>query len=393
MAIALYSTPIMSRSPRNSASLSASSHIPPQTARYIDAALTAWFAEHQRDLNFRKTRDPYAIMVAELMLQQTTAATVQGYFPRFMGRFPTVSALAAASESDVLTLWAGLGYYRRARQLHAAAKAIMEHHAGQMPRSPEELIKLPGIGRYTAGAIASAAYDFPAPILETNTVRVFSRLAGIDGTIGESAFMKQLWQVSEICVHHASSPRTFNTAAMELGSLVCRPQPRCEECPVNQHCTAFAAGIATQIPRQAPSRERVDVSLFGYIFSSTHGQYLLRKIPAGEWHAGLWEFPTIRLDSPEANPTKVAENLLTKLNLPTAVSTSPTHFKDITYQVTHHKVRLRVWQLAIPELHRLQDNDETMQFLSLSDISALPMGSAQKKVLIALEETESACHP
>lgn len=393
MASALYSTAIMSRSSRNNASFTGTTSITPQKAHHIDAALAPWFAEHQRDLNFRTTRDPYAIMVAELMLQQTTAATVQGYFPRFIKRFPTISALAAASESDVLNLWAGLGYYRRARQLHAAARAVMEHYAGHMPRSPEELIKLPGIGRYTAGAIASAAYDLPAPILETNTVRVFSRLAGIDGTIGESAFMKKLWQISESLVEHASSPRTFNIAAMELGSLICRPQPRCDDCPVLQYCIAGSAGIAAQIPRPAPSRERVDVSLFGYIFSNSAGQYLLRRIPAGEWHAGLWEFPTIRLDSPDANPAITAETLLAKLSIPTLVSTSPTHFKDITYQVTHHRIRLRVWKLTIPELSSLQTDNETMQFLSLTDISALPMGSAQKKLYLALEETESPCRP
>jgi A/G-specific adenine glycosylase len=359
--------------------------------RQIDLDLQAWFAEARRHLSFRQTKDPYAVMVSEFMLQQTTVAVVEGYFPRFMGRYPTVHDLAAAAEEDVLGQWAGLGYYRRARQLHAAARVIVADFAGVIPSDPAKLVRLPGIGRYTAGAIASTSYDVAAPILEANTIRVFSRLAGIDGIIGDHGFTNQLWQIAAALVSEARSPGAFNIAAMELGSLVCRPEPRCEICPVSEHCTAFRTGTASKIPRPAPKPQKVDVQMLGFVLTNARSEYLVRHIQKGSWHAGMHEFPTLRFEGgpvpppePFTSPSAAAD--LAQLHIGLAPANLH-YFRHLRYTVTHHRVRLDVFrgQLLASPPSALPEN---CQFLPLTNISSLPMGSAQKKILTALIETD-----
>ena len=210
--------------------------------------LLTWYAKHARDLPWRRSRDPYRVWISEIMLQQTQVATVRDYFTRFMETFPTVHELAAADETDVLRAWEGLGYYRRARQLHAAAKQLVAEHAGEFPSDPAELQALPGIGRYTAGAIASIAFDKRAPILEANTIRLFSRLIAYRGNPHSTAGQRVLWQVAEEILPQKRVAH-FNQALMELGSLVCTPvAPKCDECPLATVCAAKAAGLQQEIP-------------------------------------------------------------------------------------------------------------------------------------------------
>jgi A/G-specific adenine glycosylase len=358
-------------------------------ARQIDSDLEGWFVEFQRDLTFRKTKAPYAIMVAEFMLQQTTVAAVEGYFPRFMARFPTVQALAEAPEDEVMAQWAGLGYYRRARQLHTAARAIMDSYGGVIPSNPVDLLRLPGVGRYTAGAIASTAFDVAAPILEANTIRVFSRLAGVDGVIGDVGFTKQLWQVAAELVAEARSPGVFNIAAMELGSLVCRPEPLCHACPVSAHCVAFHAGTASKIPQPAARRESVDVQMIAFVLARGDGQYIVRRIPSGQWHHGMYEFPAFRVPHDSLAPlasVEAAAKTLAASQLGAAPVTME-EFMPLRYQVTHHRIRLTVFR-GMFDLPPGQPLPAGYQFLTLANISSLPMGSAQKKILKALMETE-----
>lgn len=378
--MALYSTAIMTlRSVKKEKRI-----VPGKTARAIDAGLDEWFEHHQRDLNFRKTLDAYAVMVSEFMLQQTTVATVEAYFARFMKQFPSVKALAGAKEDDVLGAWAGLGYYRRARQLHGAACAIVEEYNGEIPRDAAMLEKLPGIGKYTAGAISSTAYDEPAPILEANTVRVFSRISGTAGMVGDTKFMTQLWQVARELVEAAESPRRFNVAAMELGSLVCRPKPLCDQCPVQDYCTAYRLGAQESIPTMRPRRESVDLQVVGFVLSNPAGEFLVRQIPKGEWHAGMWEFPTVRLEGKDVPTTKQVQAAVKAV-----VNAFPADldlFHKLRYQVTHHKISLSMFRGTADHLQV----KEPYAFLSLDRISGLPMGSAQTKVLKVLQETETS---
>ena len=210
--------------------------------------LVAWYEREHRDLPWRGTHDPYRILVSELMLVQTTVAAVVPYYTRFLARFPDVRALAEAEEPEVLKLWEGLGYYRRARQLHAAARTIVADHGGTFPRDPDAIRALPGVGRYIAGAILSFAFDLPAPILEANTQRILARWLPCREDVKQPAVQERLWRAAGRLVPPTGAA-TFNQAFMELGALVCIPRaPLCLVCPVAAECRARALGIQEQVP-------------------------------------------------------------------------------------------------------------------------------------------------
>ncbi len=349
------------------------------TASAIAQALAQWFLNEQRNLNFRQTRDPYAIMVSEFMLQQTTVAAVEPYYERFLQRFPSVHELAASSEDEVMQYWAGLGYYRRARQLRSAAIEVVNKWNGNFPRTVQELQSLPGFGRYTAGAVLSLAFDEPAAILEANTIRVFARLAGRHGVVGDTEYMKSLWSLSESLVKAAESPRMANLSAMELGALICKPRPRCGECPVNQWCIAYREGIAEVIPQPRPRREKKQVTVACAAIRDQKGQYLVRRIPEGEWHGGLWEFPAVRTESQSPGISEV-QKLLTPQLSPYVQNIEP--FTCLKYTVTHHDVTCHVFHChGNIDARDFAVDGEELRLFPLGKISELAMGSAQKKLL------------
>ncbi|MEX0677443.1 MAG: A/G-specific adenine glycosylase [Pirellulales bacterium] len=261
----------------------------PEWKRSLARRLLAWYRRHRRDLPWRRTSDPYKIWVSEIMLQQTQVATVVPYFNRFVAAFPTARALAEADEHDVLRLWEGLGYYRRARQLHRAARLIVDEHGGEFPRDPAQVGRLPGIGRYTAGAIVSIAYDLPAPILEANTTRLLSRLVAFSGDSSTNRARKFLWEMAESLVPRRQCG-LFNQSLMELGSLVCTPKaPTCGVCPVRELCAAFRLGLQAQIPR-ARSKPPSEAVREASVAAWHGGKVFVRKRADGERWAGLWDF-------------------------------------------------------------------------------------------------------
>jgi len=252
--------------------------------------VAAWFRDHARDLPWRRTRDPYAIWVSEIMLQQTQVATVIAYFERFLAAFPTIADLAAADEQHVLRLWEGLGYYRRARQLHAAAGMIVADHQGRFPRDRDRIRALPGVGRYTAGAIASIAWDACEPILEANTVRLFSRLLAYRGDPAATVGQRRLWEFAADVL-----PRKrvglFNQALMELGSEICTPRsPLCDRCPVRSLCPTFRDDLQAQIPAPARKTQYEDRHEAAVVVRRGNRVVLRRCGPDERW-AGLWDFP------------------------------------------------------------------------------------------------------
>ncbi|NNJ27814.1 A/G-specific adenine glycosylase [Alienimonas chondri] len=276
------------------------------------AALLDWYAAHGRDLPWRRTRDPYPIWVSEVMLQQTTVAAVVPYWERFLEAFPTVEALAAAPESAVLRLWEGLGYYSRARNLHAAAKAVVER--GEWPRSVEGLRDLPGVGRYTAGAVASFAFGLPAPIVEANTLRLYARLLAYRGDPRSSAGQAALWDFAERILPPSPSesgesgsgvdPGLVNQAVMELGGTVCTvKEPRCGECPVSDWCGAFTTGLQSEIPLPKARPKITEVTEATVAVRRADGAVLVRQRDADERWAGLWDFP--RFEPPSELTTNV----------------------------------------------------------------------------------------
>jgi len=279
-----------------SAVVPAGGRAPPIAARRIALPLLRWYARHARDLPWRRDPEPYRVWVSEIMLQQTQVDRVREYFTRFITRFPDVESLARAREPEVLVLWEGLGYYRRARQLHAAARAVVAEHGGEFPRSVAQLETLPGIGRYTAGAIASIAFGVQAPVVEANSRRVIARLVGHEAPLGGGTGDGPIWEIAERLVPRRD-PGRFNQALMDLGALVCTPtQPRCHACPLARACVARATGRTASIPRAAgrPATRRLEETaliLRGPPARASAGRVLLVRRGPGEWWEGLWDFP------------------------------------------------------------------------------------------------------
>ncbi|WP_235934686.1 A/G-specific adenine glycosylase [Candidatus Laterigemmans baculatus] len=263
--------------------------------------LLTWFTTSARDLPWRKTRDPYAIWVSEVMLQQTQVATVIPYFERFLRDYPTPAALAAADEAEVLRRWEGLGYYRRAKQLHAAAKRITAEHGGRFPETFEAVLALPGIGRYTAGAVLSISRDQRLPVVEANTLRLYSRLIALRQPPTATAPNRLLWEVAAAILPRQQAGR-FNQAAMELGALLCTPRnPDCERCPLRSLCPTRREGLQEEIPGKVRTLQYEDRSHVAVVAQHEDRFFLRRCPPGGHW-AGLWDFPRYDLTPAAALP-------------------------------------------------------------------------------------------
>lgn len=268
-------------------------------ARAIRGPLLRWYRRAKRDLPWRRTNDPYAIWVSEAMLQQTTVAAVIPYWGRFLARYPTLKSLAASREHDVLAAWSGLGYYRRARALREGAIAVVARHGGRVPKTIEALLELPGIGRYTAGAIASVAFGREEPVVDGNVKRVFSRLFAIRGR-SSAALEKQYWSIAGSLVA-GPTPGDWNQAVMELGATVCTPrEPRCDRCPVAPWCRALALGQVAKFPTP---KKRAEVRMIPVAVSwITRRNHVLleRRQPDGPLR-GVWDLPAAVVP-PNATP-------------------------------------------------------------------------------------------
>ncbi|MFN4280530.1 A/G-specific adenine glycosylase [Thermosynechococcus sp.] len=301
-------------------------------------ALLEWYQQQGRDLPWRHTRDPYAIWVSEIMLQQTQVGTVIPYYRRWLAAFPTIADLAATDLEAVLKLWQGLGYYARARHLHRAAQQIMANHGGQFPRTYEAVVALPGIGRSTAGAILSAAFNQPRPILDGNVKRVLARLYGLP--IPPQQAEAQLWQWSAqlLC---PQSPRDFNQALMDLGATLCTPrQPLCHACPWQSHCIAHHHRLTHEIPRRM-SRSPLPHKEIGVgVIWNAAGQILIDRRPPRGLLGGLWEFPGGKIEPNETVQECIRREIREELGIEIAVGE---HLIDIDHAYTHFRVTLHVY--------------------------------------------------
>lgn len=305
-------------------------------ARFSNSLLE-WFDRHRRDLPWRRTRDPFAILVSEVMLQQTRVETVIPYYLRFLERFPDPATLAAAPLEDVLALWAGLGYYRRARLLKRTAEAVVGAHGGEFPRDPAELEELPGIGRYTAGAVASIAFSRRAPLVDGNVARVFSRLHRIAGDLKERAVEKRVWALAEELLP-ADRPGDFNQALMELGAVVCTPaNPRCDDCPVARHCEARRAGEVDRYPSPRTRKAAIEVRLASVIVRDGARVGVVRR--AGGKMEGLHDFPAVEL----ARDADAEASLVAHLRDDYGVTISPpVCVGSARHAITHHRIAIEV---------------------------------------------------
>ncbi len=274
----------------------------------IRRGLLKWFRANARDLPWRRTDDPYAIWVSEIMLQQTQVATVIDYYNRFLKKFPTVEKLARAKQDTVLKLWEGLGYYSRGRNLHKAAKTIVSDYNGKLPDTIDELQKIPGIGRYTAGAIASIAFNKPAPILDGNVIRILCRIFRIAGNPKETETKNTLWELAETLVS-PKHPGDFNEAMMELGATVCTPtNPACFDCPLQKTCAAFKHDEQEKLPYRQKAKPVPHYTIVvGIVYKDD--KILIDKRRQNALLGGLWEFPGGKKKSDETFKQAVAREV------------------------------------------------------------------------------------
>ncbi len=340
--------------------------------------LRRWYAKHERNLPWRTSRDPYRVWVSEVMLQQTQVETVRAYFSRFMAAFPTVCDLAAADEQQVLQLWEGLGYYRRARGLHAAAQIIASELGGRFPDTVQELRKLPGIGRYTAGAIVSIAYDRPAPILEANTIRLFARLIALGEDPTKSAGQKVLWQVAEELLPRKEISQ-FNQALMELGSLVCTPRaPDCAACPVATLCEADQQGIVDQL--LPTTKKTVYTKLHeAAVVVSKRGKVLVRQCGPDERWAGLWDFPRFEIES--EGPLFSEQEIENKLAQLTGIRVrlGPL-LQTIQHGVTRYRITLDCYQAEHRAGRLKSTNGSPAKWVTPAQLAELPLSTTGRKM-------------
>jgi A/G-specific adenine glycosylase len=341
----------------------------------IREVLLIWYSKAKRDLPWRHQKNAYAIWVSEVMLQQTQVSRVLLYFEKFVARFPSVEALAACELSEVLNYWQGLGYYSRARNLHAAAKEITQRFQGRLPADLKALRSLPGFGRYTAGAVASIAFDIPAPIVDGNVARVLCRLFEIDLAPEDKSREKELWHLAGELVH-GKSPGDFNQSMMELGATVCTPsKPLCERCPVAVFCRSKKSRRVHEIPpaMQRAQIKQVDLQL---AYVKRKECILMARRKESGLFSGLWEMPTV-----EAASAAVAQPLWDaafagRLNIGRRVG-------SVIRTLTHRELRMVVYEAtlqgALPV--RLTDGYVQMKFVSIEELPALAMSAAHQAVL------------
>lgn len=273
-------------------------------------SLLAWFADAMRPLPWRKTYEPYGVWISEIMLQQTQMDRGVRYFNDWMRRFPDIESVAGADEEDVLAAWEGLGYYSRARNLHAAAKRIMREHGGVFPDSYQAIRDLPGIGDYTAGAIAAIAFNHPVPAVDANVLRIFARVLDIDAPLYDKTVKASITDTAASLIP-PESPRLFNQALMELGALVCAKRPKCEICPLTELCQAHKHGTVAQRPQKKTPKRYTELEMVAAIITWKDLALVEKRPPPGLW-AGLWEFPWRQLE-PGETPDQGVERLLDDL--------------------------------------------------------------------------------
>ncbi|CAN5533973.1 A/G-specific adenine glycosylase [soil metagenome] len=319
--------------------------------------LLGWYREHGRDLPWRRTSDPYAILVSELMLQQTQVATVLTYYNAWLARFPDFAALAAANESDVLHAWQGLGYYARARNLRATAKAVVAQHGGVFPRAIEQSRKLPGVGRYTANAVATFAFGSAVPIVEANTARLYARLTNLQLRVDSAAGQQQLWDFAATLLPSRDAA-AHNSALMDLGALICvSGRPKCDVCPVRAFCTAEDP---VRLPLKA-TRTSLKLLTEHHGFSIREGRVVLERAQH-RWR-GMWILPRV-----------------------TSLQSAKPPLYSADFPFTHHRITLRVCEDA----DRGKSAGKEHRSFAVGELDSIPMPSPHRRALNALLQQHTA---
>lgn len=340
------------------------------------AALLRWYDASARDLPWRRTRDPYAIWVSEIMLQQTRVETVLRYYDRFLARFPDARSLAAATEDDVLSMWSGLGYYRRARLLHRGVREVVATYDARVPEDAAVRRSLPGIGRYTAGAIGSIAFDREEPLVDGNVARVLSRLRGIDTPLGRADTEARHWREAESLVR-GPRPGALNQALMELGATICTPtSPRCDHCPVASSCVARATDRTTELPLAKPRRAPLAVAMIAVVARTADGAALMVR-GEGALFGGLWGVPMR-----EGRGLASARAALRELGIEATVSSRPRG--ELEHVLTHRRLTVRVFAASAAA------SGDRARAVHDADLASLGVSTLTRRVLGLSELTSKA---
>lgn len=352
-------------------------------------ALLDWFAENGRPLPWRQEPTPYQTWVSEVMLQQTQVNTVIPYYVEFIRRFPTVEALAAAPLDEVLKAWEGMGYYRRARHLHQAARIIVAEHEGRLPSDARALAALPGIGRYTVGAIQAIAFNQPAPVLDGNVKRVLARLDDVETSIDDAAVERALWaRAAELL--DPDHPGAFDEALMELGATICLPQnPACLLCPVQAFCLARARG--TQDERPVRNRRRpiphFDVAA-GVVWHRTEPDlFLIAQRPLDGMLGGLWEFPGGKQHANETLPAALARELDEELGIQIVVGN---HLVSLEHAYTHFRITLHAFHAHHTGREPQKLGVADWRWVTLADLDAFAFARTDQRIIAALQSWRNA---
>ena len=356
-----------------------------------------WYSDNARDLPWRHSSDPYEIWISEIMLQQTQVATVIPYYKKFLAAFPTCLELASADEQHVLGLWEGLGYYRRARQLHQAAMIVRDNHGGKFPTTFNEVHNLPGIGRYTAGAILSISLNQPHPIVEANTIRLYCRLLGYDADVTAKDAQHLFWTFADWILPNRNCS-DFNQSLMEIGSLICEPRnPNCNSCPLNRICKTKQSKRFDEIPRPKQKTQYEDLFEVAVIIRDPKTSHvLIRQCQPDERWAGLWDFPRFTLGDLQASDIQSDSDVKagTKHDVRKAVRDrcsidieEPTWIHSLKHSITRYRVHLTCFQseIKVDKSKRITTVD-SLRWVSAKELADMPLSVSGRKLAKFIED-------
>ncbi len=330
----------------------------------ITRKIERWFLRHQRPLPWRRDYDPYGVWVSEVMLQQTRMEVVLGYYERFLARFPTIESLAAASEDEVMAMWSGLGYYSRARKLREGAIDVCARFGGKLPASVDELQTIAGIGRYTAGAIASIAHQVKAPIVDGNVARILSRLMFIREPLGSPALMREAWRRAEQLVSACGEPRDFNQGLMELGALICKPAaPACNECPLRGDCMALVMKRVGELPLPKLKRDTQAMRVALYLITDGSGRVLMRR-GTGKLMGAMFHLPHGDSSLLEGEPLDV---------------TGATLLGSFRHTITHRRIEFQLFAAELAP--RVRETNGEYAWIDPRSMADIPHPSYVRKAL------------
>ena len=349
----------------------------------ISQKLLDWYAQNQREFPWRQFPDPYPVWVSEIMAQQTRLETMLPYFQRWMERFPSISALAQASQQEVLNLWEGLGYYSRARNLHQAAKIVTDTFNGQLPETRAELETLPGIGRYTAGAIASIAFGKDEALVDGNVKRVYARLFQVTEPVNTPAGEKEIWSLAEAHLPPGQAG-DYNQALMDLGATICLPrQPRCAICPLAGDCLARKNKLADQLPVKKQKNRSPHHTVTAAILYGEDGKVLIAQRPSDALLGSLWEFPGGKQEPGEDLKACLKREILEELQCTIKIGDLLGTFKH-TY--THFKVTLHAFHCQLEKGSPFPHYHQAVRWVTIDDLDQYPMGKIDRMISQQLQE-------